>query len=330
MLLLATGRSGFSQTTTGTIVGVIHDQTGAVLPGAKVILTSSDTGRTNDIVTNSVGQYLVTLPIGNYEITFVLPNFQPFTTRGISLHLNDRLQVNAKLVVGAVETLTVTAERMIQPTSDVRNLIQPEAIRELPLLTRTPIQLVTLVPGVSSDLREDACFCDQGNLDITVNGARRSSVNWLLDGASNVNTYNNFTLVTTPSLDAIQEITVITSTYQAEWARNGGGLVNVVTKAGRNRFAGSAYEFLRNDGLNANYFFRNMAPAAQINSAPPRLRYNNFGFTLGGPALPTRKNMFFFFSGDWRRSTRAKGTAGHSGSRSQLAQRPGESELRAA
>ena len=141
----------------------------------------------------------------------MLPNFQPFTTRGISLHLNDRLQVNAKLVVGAVETLTVTAERMIQPTSDVRNLIQPEAIRELPLLTRTPIQLVTLVPGVSSDLREDACFCDQGNLDITVNGARRSSVNWLLDGASNVNTYNNFTLVTTPSLDAIQEITVITS-----------------------------------------------------------------------------------------------------------------------
>ena len=86
--------------------------------------------------------------------------------------------------------------------------------------------------------------------------------------------------------------------------------MNVVTKAGRNRFAGSAYEFLRNDRLNANYFFRNMAPAAQINSSPPRLRYNNFGFTLGGPALPTRKNMFFFFSGDWRRSTRAKQTAG--------------------
>ena len=166
------------------------------------------------------------------------------------------------------------------------------------------------MPGVSSDLREDACFCDQGNLDIAINGARRSSVNWLLDGASNVNTYNNFTLVTTPSLDAIQEITVITSTYQAEWARNGGGLVNVVTKAGTNRFSGSAYDFVRNDALNANYFFRNMAPQEQINSAPPRLRYNNFGFTVGGPALPNRKNMFFFFSGDWRRSTRATGTLG--------------------
>ena len=307
MLLLASAAPGYSQETTGTILGSLVDQTGGVLPGVKVVITAVDTGRTREVVTNAAGQYAANLPIGNYEISFVLPNFQPFTTRGISLHLNDRLRVNAKLVVGAVETLTVTAERLVQPTSDVRNLIPLEAVRELPLLTRTPIQLVTLVPGVSSDLREDACFCDQGNLDIAINGARRSSVNWLLDGASNVNTYNNFTLVTTPSLEAIQEITVITSTYQAEWARNGGGLVNVVTKAGTNRFSGSAYDFVRNDALNANSFFRNMAPQEQINSAPPRLRYNNFGFTVGGPALPNRKNMFFFFSGDWRRSTRAEG-----------------------
>ena len=120
---------------------------------------------------------------------------------------------------------------------------------------------MTLVPGVSSDLREDACFCDQGNLDISINGARRSAVNWLLDGASNVNGWNNYTLVTTPSLDAIQEINVITSRYTAEWARNGGGVVNAVTKSGTNRFSGSAYHFLRNDALNANSFFRNMNPS---------------------------------------------------------------------
>ena len=92
-------------------------------------MTSSDTGQTREIVTNSVGQYSATLPIGNYEISFVLPNFQPFTTRGISLHVNDRLQVNAKLVVGAVETLTVTAERLVQPTSAFAILIQPEAVQ---------------------------------------------------------------------------------------------------------------------------------------------------------------------------------------------------------
>ena len=195
-----------------------------------------------------------------------MPNFQPFTARGLSLHVNDRLQVNGRLIVGAVETLTVTAERLVQPTSAVQHLIQPAAVRELPLLTRTFVQLVTLVPGVSSDLREDACFCDQGNLNISINGARRSAVNWLLDGASNVNGWNNYTLVTTPSLEAIQEINVITSTYSAEWARNGGGVVNAVTKSGTSRFSGSAYEFLRNDALNANSFFRNMDPRPEINS----------------------------------------------------------------
>ena len=220
------------------------------------------------MVTNAVGQYTASLRVGNYEISFLLPNFRPFTARGISLHVNDRLQVNGKLIVGAVETLTVSAERLTQPTPAVQTLIQQQAVRELPLLNRTFIQLVTLVPGVSSDLREDACFCDQGNLDVSMNGARRSAVNWLLDGATNVNGWNNYTLVTTPSLDAIQEINVITSGYTAEWARNGGGVVNVVTKAGTNRFSGTAYHFLRNDALNANAFFRNASANPEVSSTP--------------------------------------------------------------
>lgn len=307
MLLLA--GSGYAQETTGTILGALVDQTGAVLPGVKVVITSVDTGQTREVVTNSMGQYTASLPVGNYDISFLLRNFQPFTARGISLHVNDRLQVNGKLIIGAVETLTVTAERLVQPTSAVRNLIQPVAVRELPLLTRTFVQLVTLVPGVSSDLREDACFCDQGNLNVSINGARRSAVNWLLDGASNVNGWNNYTLVTTPSLEAIQEINVITSTYSAEWARNGGGVVNAVTKSGTSKFSGSGYHFLRNDGLNANSFFRNMDRRPQINSTPPRLRYNNFGYTLGGPVLPSRKKLFFFFSEELRRSHRDKRSA---------------------
>jgi hypothetical protein len=306
LILMMLTVPGYAQETTGTILGALVDQTGAVLPGVTVVITSVDTGQKREVVTNDVGQYTASLRVGNYEISFLLPNFRPFTARGISLHVNDRLQVNGKLIVGAVETLTVTAERLVQPTSAVQNLIQQHAVRELPLLNRTFIQLVTLVPGVSSDLREDACFCDQGNLDVSVNGARRSAVNWLLDGATNVNGWNNYTLVTTPSLDAIQEINVITSTYTAEWARNGGGVVNVVTKAGTNSFSGSAYHFLRNDALNANSFFRNASASPEISTAPPRLRYNNFGYTLGGPALPGRKKLFFFFSEEWRRSTRGK------------------------
>ncbi len=321
---------GYAQETTGTILGALVDQTGGVLPGVTVTFINVDTGQRREVVTNAVGQYTASLRVGNYEISFLLPNFRPFTARGISLHVNDRLQVNGKLIVGAVETLTVSAERLTQPTPAVQNLIQQQAVRELPLLNRTFIQLVTLVPGVSSDLREDACFCDQGNLDVSMNGARRSAVNWLLDGATNVNGWNNYTLVTTPSLDAIQEINVITSGYTAEWARNGGGVVNVVTKAGTNRFSGTAYHFLRNDALNANAFFRNASASPEVSSTPARLRYNNFGYTIGGPALPGRKKLFFFFSEEWRRSTRGKSVAGAAGSRSRLADGSGERQLRSA
>jgi hypothetical protein len=304
LMLVPLAVPGYSQETTGTMLGTLFDQTGGVLPGVKVNIVRTDTGQTREVVTNAAGQYAANLPIGNYEISFLLPKFQPFTARGLALHVNDRLQVNGKLMVGAVETLTVTAERLVQPTAAVRNLVQEVAIRELPVLTRTFVQLVTLVPGVSSDLREDACFCDQGNLNISINGARRSAVNWLVDGASNVNGWNNYTLVTTPSLEALEEINVITSSYTAEWARNGGGVINAVTKSGTSRFSGSAYHFLRNDALNANTFFRNMDPRPQINGAPPRLRYNNFGYTIGGPALPSRKKLFFFFSQEWRLSSR--------------------------
>jgi hypothetical protein len=299
--------SAVAQETTGTILGALVDQTGAVLPGVKIVIRAVDTGQIREVATNNAGQYSASLPIGNYEISFLLPNFQPFTARGISLHVNDRLQVNGKLIVGAVETLTVTAERLLQPTAAVRHLVQTVAVRELPLLTRTFVQLVTLVPGVSSDLREEACFCDQGNLDVSINGARRSAVNWLLDGASNVNGWNNYTLVTTPSLEALKEINVITSSYTAEWARNGGGVVNAVTKSGTNRFSGSAYHFLRNDALNAVPFLQQEVEGkAEPNSLPARLRYNNFGYTIGGPVLPVRKKLFFFFSQEWRRTTRAE------------------------
>jgi hypothetical protein len=271
-----------------------------------ITIVSTDTGQTRETVTNSVGQFSVALPVGNYKVEYRFPNFQLYTLTGVSLHVNDRQNLGARLVVGAVETVTVESvtETPVQRTSAVQTLISQEAIRELPWRTRTPIQSATLVPGVSSDLREDTCFCDQGKLSLSINGGRLSANNFLLDGASNVNPWANSTLVTTPSLEALQEINVITSSYAAEFARNGGGVINAVTKSGANRFSGSAYEFLRNDALNANSFFRKFDPNPEINSKPERLRYNNFGYTHGGPVLPTRKRLFFFFSQEWRRTAR--------------------------
>ena len=295
-----------AQETTGTIAGTVRDNTGGVLPGVQITAISTDTGQTRETVTNSVGQYRVVLPVGNYQVNFRFPNFRLYTLTGVSMHVNDRRDLSVTMNVGAVETVTVRAvtEPLVQRSSAVQTLIPQQAIRELPSRTRTLVQFATLVPGASSDLREDTCFCDQGNLNISFNGARRSANNWLLDGANNVSSWNNYTSVTTPSLEALEEINVMTSSHAAEFARNGGGVVNAVTKSGANRFSGSAYEFLRNDALNANTFFRKMDPDPEINSKPPRLRYNNFGYTLGGPALPARKRLFFFFSEEWRRSSR--------------------------
>src|SRR4029078_3367084 len=123
-LILEVSR-GYAQETTGTILGTLIDQTGGVLPGVKVDITSGETEQENEVVTNNVGQFSANLPIGKYEISFSFPRFKPFTARGITLHVNDRYQVNATLDVGgAIETLTVTAERLVQPTSAVQSLIQ--------------------------------------------------------------------------------------------------------------------------------------------------------------------------------------------------------------
>lgn len=308
-VVLLVSVAGSAQETTGTILGVLVDKTGGVLAGVKVVIVSVDTDQKRETVTDRVGRYSTRLPIGNYEIQFVLPKFLTYTANGITLHVNDRLQVNATLdIEGAVETLTVTAQRLVQPLSAVQSLIQPAAVHELPLLNRNFRLIATLVPGVSSDLREEGCFCDQGNLNVSINGARRSAVNWLLDGASNVNGWTNYTLDTTPSLEVIKEINVITSSYSAEWARNGGGVVNVVTKSGSNRFAGSVYEFLRNDSLSAVPFLGTFDSKAYVNHEPARLHYNNFGFTAGGPALPKHEKVFFFLSQEWRRGSGEKKT----------------------
>ncbi len=116
---------------------------------------------------------------------------------------------------------------------------------------------------------------------------------------------SNITLLSMPTLESIQEFKIITSSYSAEWPRSGGGIVNVVTRGGTQKFTGTAYEFVRNDKLNANSYFRNFNSNPDISGKPPRLRYNNFGYTVGGPMLPSRQKAFFFFSQEWRRISRA-------------------------
>src|SRR3954471_8358768 len=307
MLLVATLHGvAAAQETTGTITGVASDQSGAVLPGVTVTVRNLNNGLTRTVVTNESGTYVATLlPIGSYELAFELAGFQTVTLRGIDLHVNDRLRLDAHMSLGGVaETVEVTSgQSLVQPIAALQTTMGSLQVNEMPLNNRNFVQLATLAPGVSSDLTDEVGVGLTSTVSISINGGRRNAVNWLVDGVSNVDVGSNITLLSTPTLESIEEFKIITNSYAAEWPRSGGGIVNVVTKSGSNRFAGSVYEFLRSDKLNANSFFRNLSSDPNQNSTPAPLTYNNFGATLGGPAI--KNKLFFFYSEEARRITRA-------------------------
>lgn len=309
LLIVSLAAAGVAraQETTGTIIGAVTDQSGAVLPGATVSIRNSRTGQVTEVVSNASGLFTAPLlPVGDYDVTFQLQGFQPYIVKNIALHVNDRIEVNGKLRVGGVsETVEVSAaSSFVQPTPAVHSLIGPTQAQELPINNRNFVQLAALVPGVSSDLADESNFGLASVASISINGARRNAVNWLLDGASNVDVGSNITLLATPTLESIEEFKILTSSYSAEWPRSGGGVISVVTKSGTRSFSGSAYEFMRNDKLNSNSYFRTLSTDPRTRNNPARLRYNNFGFTVGGPVLRSREKMFFFFSEEWRRISR--------------------------
>jgi hypothetical protein len=298
------------QEITGNITGTAKDETGAALPGVTVTAKNQQTNFTKETVTAGDGGYnLSYLPIGTYDVSFTLSGFKTFTAGAVELHVNDRLQVDATLAVGQVsEVVQVVGQTStVQATSAVQTLMGPTQIEELPLNNRNFVQLATLVPGVNSSLPDEVGIGLASVISLSMAGSRRNSVNWLVDGASNVDTGSNITLLSTPTLESIQEFKVITSGYNAEWPRSGGGIINVVTKGGTNTFRGSAYEFFRDDALNNNSFFRKQSSTPSIRDNPVPLDYNNFGYTFAGPAL--KDKLFFFWSQEWRKIKRPSDTS---------------------
>lgn len=306
LLVAALAAPAAAQETTGTITGVTTDQSGAVTPGVTVTVKNTATNDTRTIVTNAAGIYTANLlPIGTYDITFDLTGFHTVSVKGVTLHVNDRLEIDGRMTVGGVsEAVQVTAaHEMVQPLPALQTTMESRQVQELPLNNRNFAQLATLAPGVSNDLSDEVGIGLTSTMSISVNGARRNALNWLVDGVSNVDVGSNITLLSTPTIDSIEEFKIITNSYAAEWPRSGGGIVNVVTKSGSNTFSGNLYEFLRNDKLNANSFFRNLSTNPDVSGHPPNLRYNNFGGTIGGPAI--KNKFFFFFSEEARRIIRA-------------------------
>ncbi len=242
---------------------------------------------------------------GTYEVTFTMSGFPPVTVKAVELHVNDRLEVNGTLKVGGVTDKidVVGSSTMIQYTPQIQSLMNATQVSELPLNNRNFTQLATLVPGVASNLPDEIGLGLTNVVSISMAGNRRNGINWLVDGASNVDVGSNITLLATPTIESIEEFKIITTGYNAEWPRSGGGIVNIVTKSGSNQLRATGYEFFRDDALNANSWVRNQSTDPKTASNAAELKYNNFGYTLGGPVV--KDNVFFFWSQEWRQISRA-------------------------
>jgi hypothetical protein len=313
VILIATSVC-FGQKITASLTGTVTDPSGAVVAGASVTLHNNDTN--TDVITvqtDSNGEYMASeLPLGTYTVTVVGKGFKKFVATGVTLHVGEQRSLDIKLAVGSVaEEVTVTASTIpIQTTSAAQDsTITGTQVRELQLNNRNFEQLVALQPGVANGLPDQVPFGITNVDSVSVNGMRNSANNWTVDGSDINDTGSNQTLLNVPSVDALSEFTLERSTYDAQYGRSGGGQVNVVTKSGTSQFHGDAYEFFRNNVLDANEWFNKQAGGVR-----PPFRYNDFGYTVGGPFyIPGHYNTdksktFFFFSEEFRR-TRTPGTS---------------------
>ncbi len=296
-----------AQELAASLTGIVTDPSGAVLVNATVEI--SDTaikGSSRKVQTDNSGSYTVTnLPPANYVISVNAPGFEAFTAQNVTLFVAQKRTVNVRLQTGSVnQTVTVQEDAVAVDTasSEQAGTVSGTQVRELELSNRNFEQLVTLQPGVVSGLGDETGFGLNNTTTLSVNGARAGSNNWSVDGADINDSGSNTTLLNVPSVDAIQEFTLERGSYDASYGRSAGAQILVATKRGTSQYHGDVYEFVRNDIFNANTYFGNQT------GAPRGIeRYNNYGFTLGGPVyIPklyntSKDKLFFFWSEEWRK-----------------------------
>jgi hypothetical protein len=316
-VVLCLSAVGLAQELAATLTGAVTDPTGAVVVGATIVAHSDDTGvDTPPATTTNTGSFNIThLRAGRYTVTVKSTGFQTYVAHDVILNVAETHTLDVPLKAGKVsETMDVTAENTtIQTTTaEQSGTVTGEQMQALALNNRNFEQLVILQPGVSSQLGDEVGFGLSENTTISVNGARAGANNWTVDGADINDSGSNGTITNTPSVDAIQEFTLERSNYDASFGRSGGGQIVVATKSGTNQFHGSGYEFNRNNLYNANNALNKIAIAGGATGPSvqtPIERYNDFGFTIGGPLeipkfyQPVKNKTFFFWSEEWRHAT---------------------------
>jgi outer membrane receptor protein involved in Fe transport len=288
LLCLACSTLLFAQSTGGRIVGRVADSSGAVLAGVQVTLTEISTQSSRDVHTNSTGDYVfVEVKPGEYWLAFEEKGFKRVVQKGITVEVNQVVTMNQALQPGgAEETVEVTSEAPLVDTTSTQlgAVVNNRSVNELPLNERDSYQFLQLQPGVQSQLGSSGgtFYGSDKAGSVSVNGGRGRANNFSVNGGDANDQFVNAAAVQ-PTPDAIDEFRVITNTFDAEYGRNSGAVVNVITKSGTNALHGNVYEYFRNKVLNAQGYF---------NTVKPQFNQNQFGGTIGGPI---KKDRTFFF-----------------------------------
>jgi len=280
----------------GTISGYVRDESGAVIPGAEVRATMVGQQVTRSAITDETGFFnLLAMPRGNYEITAQLTGFATQQTKA-ELTSGENLRVDFRMNLGQLaETVVVTGTAALVETrsATMSGLVDDRRVQELPLNGRNVVELASTLPGITDVNASEEMASTRGGPTMIVHGASRGQNNFTLNGANFTN-YSQTAGFNPPPPDAVQEIRVQTSTFSAEFGNNAGAQVTMVTKAGSNQFHGSAWEFHRNDALNARNFF---APRKS------QQEQNQWGASAGGRIVP---NKLFFFGSFQKLTNRAE------------------------
>lgn len=290
-----------------TITGTVADPTGSVIPRAKITVTNTGTGQVRTMETNSSGNFLVPdLSIGSYSVRAQAPGFKTYERTGVVLNVSDTIRVDVPMAVGETsESVTVEASAVSvqSDSSEVSNLITGQQVAQLAINGRNIAQLATLTPGASADLPDFNLPISVGSsAGISFNGKRPEHNIWMIDGGENYDRGCGGCMTVMPSVDSLAEFRTLTSNSSADFGLGTGGTMNMALKSGTRDFHGSAFEYFRNDALDANAYFAN------LNGSPkPELRYNIFGFNIGGPLFipklynSSKQRTFFFVNQEWRK-----------------------------
>jgi hypothetical protein len=309
VLVLTLSSQAFGQN--ATVVGTITDPSGAAVANAAITITHTETGQVYHLTSNSDGQYVAPdLPIGHYNIKVEASGFKAAEQKGLVLQVGDRTRLDYQMAVGgASETITVEANavRVQTDSGEVSNVITDQQLAQLAVNGRSIYQLAALTPGASSQINGYVNTPVGGDSNVEFNGMRQNHNIYLLDGGEDDDRGGAGGMSIAPSTDAIAEFRALTSNYSADFGLSSAATMTMVLKSGTNTLHASAWEFNRNDALDARNFFNPATNLDGSHNKVAKLRLNVFGFNVGGPVTfgrlynPDKKRTFFFYNMEWRR-----------------------------